>query len=322
MKKLFATLGLGCAVLLAAGESAAQQWPDRPVKLVVGAPPGGAADFVARYVSDKLTRSLGQAVVVENRPGAGGVVAVKSMLGAKPDGYTLLLFFADNFTIAPQLAKTPPYDSLKDVSYIGAVARSRSFFVAVHPSVPAQTFEEFVKLAKGAPGKVTYATYGLGTFPHLSFEMLVARAGIDMVHVPYKGGVESQQAVVAGDVNAVAAINIVELIKAGRLRALALGGAKRSEVLPLVPTLAELGYGEEVFGPVVYGVAAPAAVPPAIIERLSREVRNAAEAADGPEKLNGIASEPYWASGEQMRTMVRQASASYAPIIQRLSLAK
>ena len=204
---------------------------------------------------------------------------------------------------------------------VGAVARSNSFFLAVNPNVPAQTFADFVKLAKAEPGKVGFGTYGLGSYPQLSFEMMNAQAGIDLLHVPYKGGVESQQAAIAGDVNAVAAINIVEFVKAGRLRALAIGGTKRSPHFPAVPTFAELGYGDQIFGPVVYGVAAPAGTPKEIVDRLAAEAKKVAEAPDSGEKLATIASEAYWASGEQIRTLVKQATTAYVPIVKRLGLA-
>jgi tripartite-type tricarboxylate transporter receptor subunit TctC len=307
-------------LLVAATAAGAQTYPDRPIKLVVGAPPGGSGDLVARVTAEKLSKSLGQPVVVDNRPGAGGVLGVKTVLSAKPDGHTLLLFFADNLTIAPLLARTPPYDSLKDLQYVGAVARSNSFFLAVNPKVPAQTFDEFLKLAKSASKKISYSTYGLGSYPQLSFEIFSSRAGLDMLHVPYKGGVESQQAAVAGTVDAVSAINIVELIKGGKLRALAVGGTKRSPHFPSVPTFNELGFGDQIFGPVVYGVAAPAGTPPQIVQLLSAEVRRIAEAPDMAEKLAPIVTEPYAASGEQITTMVKNAMEVYRPIIQRLGL--
>ncbi len=321
MNRLLQIITAALVLSVHASTALAQAYPDRPVRLVVGAPAGGAADTVARLVADKFSRSLGQPVVVENRPGAGGILAVKSVTSSKADGYTLLLFFADNLTIAPLLSKTAPYDSLKDLEYAGAVARSNSFLLVVHPKVPAQNFDEFVKLAKSAPKKVTFATYGLGSFPQLSYEMMSAQAQIEMLHVPYKGGVESQQAVVGGSVDSVAGINIVELVKGGKLRALAVGGTKRSPNFPAIPTLAELGYGDQIFGPVVYGVAAPAGTPKDIMEKLSIEARKVAEAPDSVDRLAAIVSEPYAASGEQITVMVKKAIESYLPHIKRLGLA-
>jgi len=312
-----------CALALACGAGAAhaQSWPTGPIKLVVGAPPGGSADFVARMVSENFTKALGQAVVVDNRPGAGGVVAVKAATSAKPDGNTLLLFFQDNITIAPFLLKTLPYDPIKDLDYAGVVARSKNFFLVVHPNVPAQNFAELVRLAKAQPGKVTFATYGLGSFPHLSYEIMNSRAGIDMTHVPFKGGVESQQSVVAGNVNSVAGIAIIELIKGGRLRALAVGGSKRSPLFPDVPSFAELGHGDQIFGPVMYGVAAPAGMPRAILDRVAAETRKVADAPEAVDRLATFVSEPYWMPGEQFRSFAAEVIKSYQPIIARLGLA-
>lgn len=309
-------------VLAVSSLAYSQAWPDRPIRMVVGAPAGGSADFVARMVADKFSKSLGHSVVVDNRPGAGGVLAVKAVVNSKPDGNTLLLFFADNLTIAPQLTKVHPYDALKELDYAGAVARSLSFILTVHPDVQAKTFEDFVKLAKAQPATVSYATYGLGSYPQLSFEMMNAQGGFELLHIPFKGGVESQQAVVAGNVNAVAGINVIELVKAGKLRPLAIGGNKRSTYLPAVPTFAELGYGDQIFGPVVYGVATPAGTPKEVLDRLATETRKVAEAPDAIEKLGSIVSEPFWANSEQVKTMVRQAMSSYAPIIKRLGLAQ
>lgn len=322
MSKTLAALALVVSGLLGASNAPAQTWPDRPIRLISSSGSGGSGDFVARYLADKLSQSLGQSVVVDNRPGASGIIAAKALIGARPDGYTLLLFFGDNLAIAPQLVEKSPFDSIKDFTYIGAVARSRSFFLAVHPSVPAQTFEDYIKLAKSSPGKLTYSTYGQGSFPHLSFEMMSAKAAIEMLHVPYKGGLESQRAAVAGAVDAVSAINIVELIKGGKLRALAVGGAQRSEQLPSVRTFAELGHGDEIFGPVIYALAAPAGLPAQILGRLATEVRKAAEAPDAVQKMAGIASEPFWASGEQIQRTIGRAITTYAPLIEKLGLPK
>jgi tripartite-type tricarboxylate transporter receptor subunit TctC len=320
MKRFLAAIAMMAVAWFVAANPAAAAWPDGPIKLIVGGPAGGSADFVARMVAQRLGDALGQPVVVLNRPGAGGIVAVSTMLAAKPDGNTLILFFADNFTIAPMLFKKPPYDSMKDIDFIGAVARSYPFVVCVNPSVPAQNFDQFIKLAKDSPGNVSFATYGLGSYPHLSLEMMSDHAGVKFRHVPYKGGVESQMAVISGDVNAVAAVNVVEFVKGGKLRPLISGGDKRNPAFPDLPTFKELGYGDQMFGPVIYGVAAPAGLPKEIHDRLATEAKKIAEAPDATDVLAKITTEPYWASGEDLRTILGKAIETYRPIVDRLGL--
>jgi len=320
MKRFLSAIAMMATAYFVAADPVAAAWPDGPIKLIVGGPAGGSSDFVARLVAQRLGDALGQPVVVLNRPGAGGIVAVSTLLAAKPDGNTLILFFADNFTIAPMLFKNPPYNSMKDIDYIGAVARSYPFVVCVNPSVPAQTFNDFIKMAKDSPGNVSFSTYGLGSYPHLSLEMMSTHAGVEFRHVPYKGGVESQMAVISGDVNAVAAVNVTEFVKGGKLRPLISGGDKRNPLFPDLPTFKELGYGDQIFGPVIYGVAAPAGLPKEIHDRLAQEAEKIAKAPDATDMLAKITTEPYWATGDDVKNTLGQAIETYRPIVDRLGL--
>ena len=299
----------------------AQTWPDRPIRLVVGGPPGASADFLARLTAEKVGKGLNANFVVENRPGAGGVVAVKATITSKPDGYTFLMLFSDNVLIAPFMQKVQPYDPLKEVAYVGAMARSWPFILTVNPGVAARTLDEFIKLAKSGAKKVSYSSYGLGSLPQLGYESLAQRVGMELVHAPYKGGAESYQAAVAGDVDSVAGTSFIALVKSGKLRPLAIGGAKRSANFPEVPTFAELGYGDQIFLGPIFGIVAPPGLPQNITDRFSAELKNMTTAPDLPERLATVASEPFYASSEEMTRLMREGVATNLPLIRKLGLA-
>ncbi|MDO8277965.1 MAG: tripartite tricarboxylate transporter substrate binding protein [Burkholderiaceae bacterium] len=317
MPTLIATFA---ATLLVFAGAAAQTWPDRPIRIVVGAQPGASGDTLTRLVADKLSKALNQTVVVENRPGGGGTIGVRAGVTAKPDGYTLLSLYSDTLVVAPFLAKTPPYDALKDLTYVGGFGRSSSFILAVNPAVPAQTFEEYIRLAKASPKPMTFSSYGLGSVPQLGFEMMAEKAGIQLLHVPYKGGAESYQAAVAGYVDAVAGTSFVELLRSGRLRPLAIGGNRRSPLFPNVPTMSELGYGTQIFGPVTYSLAVPAGTPKDIVNRLAVELKRITEQTDVAQKMATVASEPNWIPGDEYLDVLRQGVSLYEPVIRRLGL--
>ena len=182
------------------------------------------------------------------------------------------------------------------------------------------SFAEYVSLAKQAPKKVSFSTYGLGSVPQLSFEMMAAQAGIELLHVPYKGGAESYRAAVAGDVDSVAGTSFTDLLKAGRLRPIAIGASKRSPEFPQVPTFAELGYGDQIFGPVFYGMAAPAGTPREIVNRLTAELKALAQMPDIAQRLRTVGTEPFSTGPEELVNMVRTHSDRYAPLIRKLGL--
>ena len=224
---------------------AAQAWPDKPVRIVVAYPPGGGIDVMARQVAEKLTARWGQAVLVENRPGANTIIAADAVAKASADGHTVLMTTDATFSINPHLYAKLPYDAERDFVPVTMLVLLQQLLVA-HPSLPADNLADLIKLAKAKPGGIRYASYGSGSQPHLSGEMLKYKAGIDLLHVPYKGISLAVPAVMANEVELTFAgiATSMPQLKAGRIKAIAIGGARRSPLLPQVPTFAELGYPE------------------------------------------------------------------------------
>jgi tripartite-type tricarboxylate transporter receptor subunit TctC len=250
--------------------SAADDYPARPIHLLVGFSPGGGLDISCRHWAERLSARIGQAVLVDNRPGASGEVAVRQAIASKPDGYTLVCLSGSNTISASK--PSPPFDIRTDVEPVIQMTRF-TFALYVNPSLPVKTFAEFIAYAKAHPGELNYASVGLGSTPHLMFEVIKRDAGIDVVHVPFKGTSQAAQAVMAGDVqvglDAPAAVKAY--FEAGRLRPLAVVSAKRTPTLPDVPGLEELGLKGVDMG-AFSGVAAPAKTPRAIIDRLNHEL--------------------------------------------------
>jgi|SRR5688572_4728076 tripartite-type tricarboxylate transporter receptor subunit TctC len=277
-----------CAALCGITRTAlAQEWPQRPVRILVPFAAGGVTDSIARISADWLTRRLGQSVIVENRPGANGAIAVEAVARSPADGHTLLMAPLPQMAILPAMTKTP-YDPVKDFIPITIVG-SNMFALAVHKSLPVDTLPRFVAFVKARPGQVSYASAGSGSVSHLTVALFMQRAGLDMVHVPYKGGAPALVDVVAGHV-ALYFGNLAEVLphaRASRIRVLAVSGDKRAPQLPDVPTVAASGYpGFRTF--TWNGIAAPARTPQAIIERIAREMQPAAGDAAFVSKLQGI----------------------------------
>ena len=273
MKPLAALAALG--ILTTASACAfAQGFPSKPITTVVGFEPGGGTDTTARIVAPALSEILGQQVVVENRAGAGGDIAVDYVAKAAPDGYTLVLANVGALAVNPHILKTP-YDPLKDLAPISMAVVFPNVLV-VQPSLPVKTVQDFVRLAKEKPGKITYASSGIGGAGHLAGELLKVMAKIDMVHVPYKGGGPAMQGFLGGQVDSFFAtpVSSISQIKSGRARAIATTGAKRDALMGDVPTVAESGYpGYEALN--WYGYLAPAKTPKEVVERLSRDIAKA-----------------------------------------------
>jgi tripartite-type tricarboxylate transporter receptor subunit TctC len=249
----------------------AEQYPARPIRLIVGFAPGGANDLVARAVATRLGPRLGQQVVVENRAGAGGNIATELVARAAPDGYTLLLASVASFAMSPALIGKVPFDPINDFAPVTQTALVTSLLSA-HPSLPAGTLKQFVALAKKAPGGINYATPGAGSIAHLSAELFWKTAGIRLNHVPYKGGGPAVLDAVAGHVESIFSLISTQTphVRATKLHALAVSSAKRSAALPNVPTIAESGYpGFEASG--WLGLAFPAKTPKAFIDRVHKE---------------------------------------------------
>ena len=246
-------------------------WPARPLRMVIGYPPGGSTDVAGRMLADALSRRLGQQVVVENRAGAGGTLGAASVVRAEPDGYTLLLAASPEVSIAPVTMKAMPYDPLRDLQPITRVGQV-PFFLVVNPAVPASTLSEFIAYAKGNPGKLNYSSFGNNTSNHLAGELFKSLTGVASVHVPYKGSGPSITDLIGGQVQYSfdTPPAVLEHVRAGKLRALAVATSQRVAGAPQVPTFAEAGL-PEFSGGTWFGLFAPAHTPRPILDRVNSE---------------------------------------------------
>ena len=270
LRAALAALGLIAAAHAGAAQKAPDDYPARPIRLLVPFPPGGGADALARIVTPKLTDSMRQTWVVDNRGGAGGNIATEVVVTAQPDGYSVLLGFNTALVVNPLLYKLP-FNVMRDLQPITKLA-SAQYILVLHPSVPAATLKDFIALAKSAPNKLNYSSAGVGSPLHLAAEMFKLRAGVDLVHVPYKGGGPAAAAVLGGEVQVLfgSVASTLPQVKAGKLKALAVTGLKRSAVAPNLPTLAESGFpGFDVSS--WYSLLVPAKTPRAIVKRLYDE---------------------------------------------------
>ena len=251
----------------------AQSYPARPVRIIVGLAPGGTTDIIARLIAQWLSERLGQPFVIENRPGAGTGVATQVVVNAAPDGYTLLLVNASNM-INTTLYQKLNIDFVRDIAPVASISREASVLV-VHPSFPAKTVPEFITYAKAHPGKINMASAGNGSGPHMTGELFKMMAGVEMLHVPYRGGAPALNDLLAGHVQVYfgTTTGLIEHIRAGRLRALAVTTANRSEALPNLPTVGEFVSGYE--ASTVFGLGAPRNTSPEIVGKLNREINGA-----------------------------------------------
>jgi len=273
------TLLAVCGALAAAGPAVAQSYPTRPITLVVPFAPGGSASTAARSVADKMSETLGQQIVIDNRGGAGGTVATRAVAKAPPDGYTLLVVTSATVGTSPSLFQNLGYDPRKDFAPIGLIAATPNL-IAVHPTFPARSLADLIKIGKEATTPIPYGSPGTGTLNHLTVELLAYRTGMKLAHVPYKGAGPALNDLLGGHINVlISAIpNAHSHIVAGTIHGLAVTGAKRSALIPDVPTFAEAGLpGYDV--PLRWGLAAPAGTPRPIIDKLNAAL-NAALATD------------------------------------------
>lgn len=270
-RRRFAKLAGAAAscVLSAPAWAQAKPWPDRPVKLILPYAPGGATDIIGRPWAELLTQAFGQQFVIENRGGASGMIGTEAVAKATPDGYTLLLTPSAPLTVQPVLRKVN-YDPVKSFMPVGRVGDLISGF-AIHPSLGIKTFAEMIAYAKANPGKLTYGSAGQGTSSHLRIEMLKLRAGIDVLHVPYRGNADALNDLLAGNISMMNEINPMPHVKAGKLILLDISHAERHPDFPGVPTIFELGYGNA-YIPSWYAVWAPAGTPADIVEKLNAKI--------------------------------------------------
>jgi tripartite-type tricarboxylate transporter receptor subunit TctC len=306
-------VSLAMAALLSA-PAFAQTYPAKPVHIVVGFSSGAATDSVARMLAQKFTDSWGMQVVVENVPGAGGNAAGSRVAKAAPDGYTLGLFIEQQMVVNPSLY-TMPFDPIKDFSPVSKVAAT-SLMLSVNNAVPARSVRELVALAKASPGKLTYASGGSGSAPHVATELFRAASGIDIRHIPYKGVTQAIPDVLQGRVDMMFSPiqNVLAQVRDGKLRPLAVTSLKRSTVVPDIPTIAESGYPGFEAG-IWYGLFAPAQTPAPIVSRLNEEVLKAVALADVKEKLAGFAIETIGGSPAELAASVRTAIPVWAKLV-------
>ena len=315
-----ATLVLMLAAVGAASAAAQDKYPSRTVRVIVPTPAGGPIDVMARLVANEIAPGLGQSVIVDNRGGAGNTIGSAEAARATADGYTLLYSSSSGLVIAPMLQKSAGYDPLKSFDPIAVVAATANILV-VNPSVPAKSVAELVAYAKANPGKVNFSSGGIGTLPHLIGEYFKSHAGVDVIHVPYRGGGPSIQDVVAGHVEyTFEGISVLlPLIKAGQLRALAVTSAKRSPLLPDVPTMIESGFPD--FATSAWtGLLAPTGTPPEVIAKLNTAVNAALQTAEMKAALDRLAGDALGGPPAELTKVIQSDIGKWQPIIQALNL--
>ena len=320
MKKLMTGLWLGFAMVACLPARAQDAWPVRPVHIIVPFAAGGVADLLPRIVGVKLSQKWGQSVVIENKVGASGNLGMADGARADPDGYTLVLAPAGNLTVSPLLFKNLPFDTYKDLTPVTNLADVPNVLV-VNPSVPAKTFQQLLAYAKANPGKLNFASPGEGSGAHLAGELLKLDAGIDIVHVPYKGLAPAVNDLLGGNTQMMFAgiSTVIQYIKTGKLVALAIASPKRSPQLPEVPTVAESGLpGFDVTS--WYGIVTRAGTPPAIVHKIQRDMADALQQEDVRAKLAGLGLEPVGSTPEAFDAMIKSETKKWGDIVRKANI--
>ena len=319
ISKLTQAAALAAMAVLAA-PALGQAYPTKPIRIVAPSTPGDAPDVIARLVADKLSVALGQQVVVENRPGAGGVVGSESVAKSAPDGYTLIMGNAGSHGINAAVYSKLPYDIQRDFAPVSQVAIAPNVMV-INPSLPVNSVTEFIAYAKSQPGKLSYASGGNGSSAHMSMELFKSMAGIDVQHIPYKGSTPALTDLIGGQV-AVFIGNMpptVPHIKAGKLRALAVTTKTRSALMPELPTIADSGLpGYETVA--WFGVLAPAGTPPEIVGKLSMEIGKIARSPEMRERLVAMGAEPVGGTPEEFKAVIDRDIAKWKPLAQKVGI--
>lgn len=313
--KRSASILLLCAVAAAGSAALAQDYPAKPVRLIVPFPPGGGNDTIARLIGQKLAPVLGQQVLVDNRPGAGGTIGAELAAKAPADGYTLFLAGVASHGINPNLRKKLPYDPVRDFNGVSLIA-SAPLLVVVHPSLPVKTVKQLIALAKARPGAINFASNGAGGSSHLAVELFKMMTGTDMVHVPYKGLSSALTDLLSGQVQVMfsSAVAMLPQVRAGRLRAIAMTGNKRSPAIPDIPTVAEAGVPGYETGS-WYGIVVPARTPRPVIERLGREVAAITRSPEISGRLTAEAVIPVGSTPDEFDAYIRKELARWARVI-------
>ena len=310
---------IAAALLLCCNGALAQTYPVKPIRLILPFPPGAGSDIVGRMLGQKISERLGEAVVADNRAGAGGNLGIALAAKAPPDGYTILLATA-SIAVSPALYANPGYDAIKDLTPIARLTLIPNILL-VHPSVPAKTLRQFINLARAQPGKLNFGSGGAGTTNHLANELLKHLEKINIVHVPYKGVTQAMVAMMGGEVDEVVMPVATALlqVRAGKVRALALLSEKRIASLPDVPTSKEAGV-DNFNVSVWYGLFAPAATPRDIVTRLSQELIRALESPDIRERLTAMGVDPWPGTPEQLGELLRTEIERYKAVVRSAGL--
>jgi tripartite-type tricarboxylate transporter receptor subunit TctC len=305
-----------CMTYTASAKEAVADYPSRPIRLIVGYAPGGSTDIAARLVAMKLGQALGQAIVVENKAGAGSNIASELVARAEPDGYTLLLETVANATNM-SIYKNLKYDTARDFAPISQIMAAPTVLV-VTPSLPVKNLAELVALAKSKPGTLTFASSGPGGTPHLAGEMLKLRAGVNLIHVPYKGAAPALNDVLGGTVSMgfMTALSAISQMQSGKLRPIAVAGPRRMPELPDVPTMAEAGMPDfEVSS--WNGLAAPAGTPPAIVEKLNAALKVILQSKEVQDRFQFLASEPVYSTPQQFAAYIAAETSKWGTVIEK-----
>lgn len=304
MKQILSAGALAVLTAIAAAAHA-QSYPARPVRMVVHFPAGGPTDLVARTLAQKMSEAWGQQVVVDNRPGAGGIVGVESVVRAAPDGYALLFATGGSMSITPAINAKLPYNVFTDLAPISLVVINPQILV-LHPSVPANSVRELIRLAKSKPGQINYASVGVGSPQHLGGEMLKSMTGIDMVHIPYKGTAPAVTDLLSGQVSLMfnSMPSVLPHVRSGRLKGIAVSTAKRSAAAPELPTVAEAGVPGFSYA-TWYGLFAPAATPKDVLAKLNAETVRIMQDKSVAQRLMNEGAEPAAGTPEQLAQYMR-----------------
>jgi tripartite-type tricarboxylate transporter receptor subunit TctC len=306
--------------MLTSQPAPAQIYPSRPITLVIPFAPGGSSSTAARSIADKMSDKLGQQIIIENRPGAGGTVATRSVAKGAPDGYTILLVTNATLGTAPSLFQNLGYDPRKDFEPIGLIAATPNV-IAVHPSFPARSLMDLIKIGREAATPIPYGSPGTGTLNHLTIELLAHRTGMKVSHVPYKGAGPALNDLLGGHIGVLitAVPNAHSHIAAGTIRALAVTGAKRSPLIPAVPTLAEAGLvGYEV--PLRWGLAAPAGTARPIIDALNRALNSALSSEEARQRLALDGAEPQPTTPEEYTAMIDRELTMWSDLVNAIGI--
>ncbi len=321
MRRMLGRAGLVVLAIAVMTQMAfAQAYPTKPIRLLVPQAPGGGNDTIARMVGQKVSAALKQQVVVDNRAGAGGLIAADAVAKAAPDGYTLLLGNVATLTIIPNMEKKAPYDPIKDFQPVSLIALA-PLLIVVHPSVAATNVEQLIALAKAKPNQLRYASNGVGSSTHLATELFKVMTDTQMKHIPYKGLTPAMTDLLSGDAQLMfsSAVAMMPHVKAGKLRALATTGAKRSPGLPDVPTVAEAGVPDYEAGS-WYGIVAPAGTPRPIVDALNREIAAATRSADIADRLALEGVVPVGGSPEEFATHIKKELGRMAKVVKAADL--